>query len=311
MFQQIPTLRIHNAHPQKSNPWRSQNTVQTRSSLKKIIEAHASKALEDGRWLKLSRRTVAVQASTRMWFWLIYPIVQRLIVLNWVYITKKDERGSSCQNKQVGSSKSRQEERGIDYDEVFAPVVYKVVKAFVWIGKPKPLELGNATLSTILAKQGYKRATLPRLYTIEETKRNPVGSSVTPKTSHLNAVKRTTSTSRANQTWIMVSSVVHPLDLEAFFFVTMVVSNLDRKSTTAASNSCGQCIVGQNQLLDYGFNFMNTTIHIDNKAQSHVKNTESSILRPNTIEIRHRTSSGIVYDKKLTVWRKSHRCKCC
>ncbi|GJT80842.1 hypothetical protein Tco_1055184 [Tanacetum coccineum] len=60
---------------------------------------------------------------------------------------------------------------------------------------------------------------------------------VTPKTSHLSAVKR-----------------------------------IFRKSTTggsrivAAASCCGQVLWIQNQMLDYGFNFMNTKIYIDNES---------------------------------------------
>ncbi|GJZ94034.1 hypothetical protein Tco_0666237 [Tanacetum coccineum] len=88
-----------------------------------------------------------------------------------------------------------------------------------------------------------------------------------------------------------------PLDLEAFSDSDYGGSNLDRKSTTggcqflgqrliswqckkqtivatstteaeyvAAANCCGQVLWVQNQLLDYGFNFMNTKIHIDNES---------------------------------------------
>ncbi|GKC18197.1 hypothetical protein Tco_1014979, partial [Tanacetum coccineum] len=46
-------------------------------------------------------------------------------------------------------------------------------------------------------------------------------------------------------------------------------ASLDRKSTTgaeyvAAATCCGQVLWIQNQLLDYGYNFMNTKIYIDN-----------------------------------------------
>ncbi|GKE93371.1 putative ribonuclease H-like domain-containing protein [Tanacetum coccineum] len=88
-----------------------------------------------------------------------------------------------------------------------------------------------------------------------------------------------------------------PLNLEAFSDSDYGGSNLDRKSTTggcqflgqrliswqckkqtivatstteaeyvAAANCCGQVLWVQNQLLDYGFNFMNTKIHIDNES---------------------------------------------
>ncbi|GJU96795.1 ribonuclease H-like domain-containing protein [Tanacetum coccineum] len=91
-----------------------------------------------------------------------------------------------------------------------------------------------------------------------------------------------------------------PFDLEAFSDSDYGGSNLDRKSITggcqflrqrliswqckkqtnrlatstteeeygAAANCCGHIVGVQNQLLDYGFNFMNTKIHIDNESTS-------------------------------------------
>ncbi|GKF18553.1 hypothetical protein Tco_0063471 [Tanacetum coccineum] len=62
-----------------------------------------------------------------------------------------------------------------------------------------------------------------------------------------------------------------PFDLEAFSDSDYAGASLDRKSTTgaeyvAAANCCGQVLWIQNQMLDYGFNFMNTKIHIDNES---------------------------------------------
>ncbi|GJY59436.1 hypothetical protein Tco_0459328 [Tanacetum coccineum] len=88
-----------------------------------------------------------------------------------------------------------------------------------------------------------------------------------------------------------------PFDLEAFYDSDYARASLDRKSTTggcqflgkrliswqckkqtivanstteaeyvAAANCCGQVLWIQNQMLDYGFNFMNTKIYIDNES---------------------------------------------
>ncbi|GJS93811.1 hypothetical protein Tco_0800779 [Tanacetum coccineum] len=45
---------------------------------------------------------------------------------------------------------------------------------------------------------------------------------------------------------------------------TMVATSIIKAQYVAAASCCGQVLWIQNQLLDYGYNFMNTMIHIDN-----------------------------------------------
>ncbi|GJU14708.1 putative ribonuclease H-like domain-containing protein [Tanacetum coccineum] len=132
---------------------------------------------------------------------------------------------------------------------------------------------------------------------------------VTPKTSHLNAVKRIFKYLKGKPNLGLWYPRESPFDLEAFSDSDYGGSNLDRKSTTggcqflgqrliswqckkqtivatstteaeyvAAANCCGQVLWVQNQLLDYGFNFMNTKIHhIDMKAQLHCEEPRNSM----------------------------------
>ncbi|GJZ76070.1 putative ribonuclease H-like domain-containing protein, partial [Tanacetum coccineum] len=61
-----------------------------------------------------------------------------------------------------------------------------------------------------------------------------------------------------------------PFELVAYIDSDYAGATQDRKSTTggseyvAAASCCGQVLWIQNQLLDYGYNFMNTVINIDN-----------------------------------------------
>ncbi|GKC09814.1 putative ribonuclease H-like domain-containing protein [Tanacetum coccineum] len=82
---------------------------------------------------------------------------------------------------------------------------------------------------------------------------------VTPKTSHINAVKRIFRYLKGQPNlghWYPRDS---PFDLETFSDSDCAGASLDMKS-----------IIGvlwiQNQMLDYGFNFMNTKIYIDNES---------------------------------------------
>ncbi|GJY19510.1 putative ribonuclease H-like domain-containing protein, partial [Tanacetum coccineum] len=118
-----------------------------------------------------------------------------------------------------------------------------------------------------------------------------------PKTSHLNAVKRIFKYLKGKPNLGLWYPRESSFNLEAFSESDYARANLDRKSTTSgcqflgsrliswqckkqtivatstieaeyvdASSCYGQVLWIQNQMLDYGFNFMNTKIHIDNES---------------------------------------------
>ncbi|GJU16228.1 putative ribonuclease H-like domain-containing protein [Tanacetum coccineum] len=93
---------------------------------------------------------------------------------------------------------------------------------------------------------------------------------VTPKTSHLLAVKRIFRYLKGKPTLGLWYSRDSPFELVAYTDSDYAGATQDRKSTTggseyvAAASCCRQVLWIQNQLLDYGYNFMNTVINIDN-----------------------------------------------
>ncbi|GJZ13245.1 putative ribonuclease H-like domain-containing protein [Tanacetum coccineum] len=120
---------------------------------------------------------------------------------------------------------------------------------------------------------------------------------VTPKVSHLHAVKRIFRYLKGQPKLGLWYPKDSPFDLEAYTDSDYAGASLDRKSTTggcqflrsrliswqckkqtvvanstteaeyvAAANCCGQVLWIQNQMLDYGYNFMNTKIFIDNET---------------------------------------------
>ncbi|GJZ48398.1 putative ribonuclease H-like domain-containing protein [Tanacetum coccineum] len=166
--------------------------------------------------------------------------------------------------------------------------------------------------------------------------RSMIGSLMPPKTSHLNAVKRIFKYLKGKPNLGLWYPRESPFDLEAFSNSNYGGSNLDRKSTTggcqflgqrliswqckkqtivatftteveyvAAANCRGQVLWVQNQLLDYGFNFMNTKIHIDN--ESTICNVKNPVYQSKTkhIEIRHHFIRDC-YEKKLISVKKIH-----
>nr|GEW04883.1 ribonuclease H-like domain, reverse transcriptase, RNA-dependent DNA polymerase [Tanacetum cinerariifolium] len=121
-------------------------------------------------------------------------------------------------------------------------------------------------------------------------------SQVTPKTSHLHVVKRIFRYLKGQPKLGLWYPRDSPFDFEAFFDSNYAGAILDRKSTiggcrflgkrliswqckkqtivpnstteaeyVAAASCCGQVLWIQNEMLDYGFNLMNTKIYIDNE----------------------------------------------
>ncbi|GKC17813.1 putative ribonuclease H-like domain-containing protein, partial [Tanacetum coccineum] len=159
---------------------------------------------------------------------------------------------------------------------------------------------------------------------------------VTPKTSHLHAVKRIFRYLKGQPKLGLWYPRDSPFDLEAFSDSDYAGASLDRKSTTggcqflgkrliswqckkqtivanstteaeyvAAANCCGQVLWIQNQMLDYGFNFMNTKIYIDNESTICVVKNLVFHSKTKHIEIRHHFIRDS-YEKRLIQVLKIH-----
>ncbi|GJS35965.1 putative ribonuclease H-like domain-containing protein [Tanacetum coccineum] len=141
---------------------------------------------------------------------------------------------------------------------------------------------------------------------------------VTPKTSHIHAVKRIFRYLKGQPKLGLWYSRDSPFNLEAFSDSDYAKVSLDRKSTTggcqflgrrsiswqckkqtivansttkaeyvAAANCSGKVLWIQNQMLDYGFNFMNTKIYIDNESTICIVKNPVFYSKTKHIDIRH------------------------
>ncbi|GKA41305.1 hypothetical protein Tco_0733898 [Tanacetum coccineum] len=159
---------------------------------------------------------------------------------------------------------------------------------------------------------------------------------VTPKTSHLSAVKRIFRYLKGKPKLGLWYPRVSLFDLEAYSNSDYAGANLNRKSTTggcqflgrrliswqckkqtimatstteaeyvAAANCCGQVLWIQNQMLDYGFNFMNTKIYIDNESTICIVKNLVFHSKTKHIAIRHHFIRD-AYEKKLIQVLKIH-----
>ncbi|GJU18095.1 putative reverse transcriptase, RNA-dependent DNA polymerase [Tanacetum coccineum] len=99
-----------------------------------------------------------------------------------------------------------------------------------------------------------------------------------------------------------------PFDLVAYTDSDYAGASLDRKSTTGGCqflSCCGQVLWIQNQLLDYGYNFMHTKIYIDNESTICIVKNPVFHLKTKHIEIRHHFIRDS-YEKKLIQMIKIH-----
>ncbi|GJX81863.1 putative ribonuclease H-like domain-containing protein [Tanacetum coccineum] len=322
-----PTLRIHNIHPKSQILGDPKSAMQTRSKVepKKIAEG-----LQDNSWVQAMQEELLQFKLQQVWVLVNLPHGMKVIGTKWVYRNKRDKRGVVVRNKARLVAQGLKLEKLLTMMRVFVlwlRIEASVVKALY--GLHQAPRAWYVTLSTFLEKHGYKRGMIDKTLFIKRDKKDimlvqvyvddiifgstkkswcdefevlmksrfQMSSMVTPKTSHLNAVKRIFKYLKGKSNLGLWYPKESPFDLEAFSNSDYGGSNLDRKSTTggcqflgqrlilwqckkqtivatstteaeyvAAANCCGQVLWVQNQLLDYGFNFMNTKIHIDNES---------------------------------------------
>ncbi|GJS15541.1 hypothetical protein Tco_0410013, partial [Tanacetum coccineum] len=86
---------------------------------------------------------------------------------------------------------------------------------------------------------------------------------------------------------------------------TIVANYTTEAEYVAATNCCGQVLWIYNQMMDYGFNFMNTKIHIDNESTISVIKNPVAHSRTKHIEIRFHFIRDC-YEKRLIEVIKIH-----
>ncbi|GJT47530.1 retrovirus-related pol polyprotein from transposon TNT 1-94, partial [Tanacetum coccineum] len=86
---------------------------------------------------------------------------------------------------------------------------------------------------------------------------------------------------------------------------TIMANSTTEAEYVTAAHYCGQVLWIQNQMMDYGFNFMNTKIHIDNESTICVVKNPVYHSRTKHIEIRHHFIRDC-YEKRLIDVLKIH-----
>ncbi|GJT33460.1 retrovirus-related pol polyprotein from transposon TNT 1-94 [Tanacetum coccineum] len=298
----IPITRIHKDDPKDQIIGDINSATQTRR-MTKISKEHAM-----------------------VWTLVDLPKGKRAIGTKWVYRNKKDERGIVVRNKARLVAQGYTQEAGIDYDEVFAHVVRieaisqdkyvaDILKKFDFVTvktASTPMEPNKALVKdeeadnmdvhlyrSMIGSLMYLTASRPDItFDVCACARFQV----TPKVSHLHDVKRIFRYLKGQPKLGLRYPRDPPFDLEAFLIQTIVANSTTEAEYVAAANCCGEVLWIQNQMLDYGFNFMNTKIYIDNESTICIVKNPVFHSKTKHINIRHHFIRDFHKKKLIQHW---------
>nr|GEV60652.1 putative ribonuclease H-like domain-containing protein [Tanacetum cinerariifolium] len=123
---------------------------------------------------------------------------------------------------------------------------------------------------------------------------------VTPKVSHLHAVKGIFRYLKGGCRFLRKRLILWQCKKQ-----TVVANSTTEAEYVDAANCCGHVLWIQNQMLDYGFNFMNTKIYIDNESIICIVKNPLYHSKTKHIEIRHHFIRDS-YEKKIIQVVKIH-----
>ncbi|GJR64877.1 hypothetical protein Tco_0010942 [Tanacetum coccineum] len=202
-----PNTRIHKDHPIENVIGDVKSSVQTRRMTKPTSEqgflngtTSIAKALSDSSWVEAMQEELLQFKLQQVWILVDLPIRKRAIGTKWVFRNKKDERGIVIRNKARILKK-------FNYTDV------KSASTLVDLEKP-------------LVKDGDADDVDVHLY------RSMIGFQVTPKTSHLLAVKRIFRYLKGKLTLGLWYSRDSPFEVVAYTDSDYTRATQDRKSTT-------------------------------------------------------------------------------
>nr|GEU89487.1 retrovirus-related Pol polyprotein from transposon TNT 1-94 [Tanacetum cinerariifolium] len=116
----IPITRVHKDHPKEQIIGDPNLNTQTRRMIN--FSKETTMALKDSSWIEAIQEELLQFKLQDVWNLVDLPYGKRAIGSKWVFKNKLDERGIVIRNKTRLVAQGHTQEKGIDYDEVFAPV---------------------------------------------------------------------------------------------------------------------------------------------------------------------------------------------
>ncbi|GKB43746.1 ribonuclease H-like domain, reverse transcriptase, RNA-dependent DNA polymerase [Tanacetum coccineum] len=225
-----------------------------------------SQALQDESWIEAMQEELLQFKLQKVWILVDLPFGKKPIDTKWVFKNKRDERSIVVKNKARLVAQGFRQEEGIDYDEILHPVarieavqdkyVANILKKFdFWsirtattpIESNKPLvkdedgeDVDVHVYRSMIGSLMYLTASRPDImFAMCACARFQV----TPKASHLNAVKRIFRYLKHQPKLGLWYPRDSPFELEAFSDSDYGGPSLDRKSTTDGCQFLGRRLI--------------------------------------------------------------------
>ncbi|GJW06275.1 putative ribonuclease H-like domain-containing protein [Tanacetum coccineum] len=200
----IPTSRIHKDHPKDQIIGVLHSATQTRGMSKKSARENAmisyinkqrrtnhkdyqncllacflsqtepkkvTQAMKDPSWIGAMQEELTQISLQKVWTLVDLPNVKRAIGTKWVYRNKKDKRGIVVRNKARLVAQGHTQQEGIDFDEVFAPVLASFMGFIVYQMDVKSAFLYGTIEEEVYVKQppGFIDPQFPnKVYKVEK-----------------------------------------------------------------------------------------------------------------------------------------------
>ncbi|GJY34744.1 putative ribonuclease H-like domain-containing protein [Tanacetum coccineum] len=341
----IPTSRIHSIHPTTQILGDPTSAVQTRSKVHKNEPEEYLKLFKDESWVDAMQEELLQFKIQKVWILVDLPFGKRAIRTKWVYRNKKDERGFvdpkfpkkvyKVEKALYGLHQAprawyatlsafllknryrrgtidktlfiKKDKNDIMFVQVYVDaIIFGSTKRswcdeFGGINEDRFLMEFYAKSSPSFMKTASTPIETQKPLTKDEEAvdvdvhlyRSMIGKL---QKTHISCCEEDSlGTSKANQNWALRLCKKQKI----------MATSTTEAEYVAAANCYGQVLWIQNQMLDYGFNFMNTEIYIDNESTICIVKNPMLTQNQCIIEIRHHFIRD-AYEKKLIQVLKIH-----